>query len=139
MVRGKGAGSGSTGGFNTAGGSYGGLGGTGSSTQFTSNPAYGSVTTPTDCGSGGGSTCCSTGGTGGGALYLVVASTLTVEGAITADGADSVAISYWPGGGSGGSLWLDTFILLGTGLIHANGGAGGGRSSPQGGGGSGGR
>jgi hypothetical protein len=82
-------------------------------------------------GSGGGNgtrTSTILGGAGGGAIKLVVSGTLTVDGTIRADG--SPGTSNYPnpsGGGSGGSLYIDTYDFAGaaSGLIQANGGAGG--------------
>ncbi|XP_077861759.1 uncharacterized protein LOC144342564 [Saccoglossus kowalevskii] len=89
---------------------------------------YGSITEPTDFGSGGGSQ----GGIGGGILRLIVHTSLTIEGSITANGDTG---DTYTGGGSGGSIWISTFELEGFGVIQANGGSGG----LGGGGGSGGR
>ncbi len=89
---------------------------------------YGSIKSPKDLGSGGGSTSNgrAPGAPGGGAVQLIVGGTLTVDGAITANGQDG---SSYGGSGSGGSILLQVFTLTGSGTINANGGvfAGGGR------------
>ncbi len=76
-------------------------------------PIYGSPYTPVTLGSSG------DGGRGGGAIHLVISDTLQVEGALQANGVSD---------GSGGSLWVQTALLTGTGHIAADGGdqAGGG-------------
>lgn len=103
-----------------------GYGGIGQSGNGSGGAAYGSVTEPKDLGSGGGwgkcgliSTC--PGGLGGGALRLIVGDTLRIDGTISADG---IAGGGRSGGGSGGSIWIETSALAGNGLIHANGGSG---------------
>jgi hypothetical protein len=105
------------------GGGYGGAGG-----GPRGGAAYGSISMPSDLGSGGHGNCgtwsCAGGGGGGGAIRLIVTGTTTVNGQITANGGDGA--SYWggepAGGGAGGSFWLDTSVLTGTGLLTANGG-----------------
>lgn len=113
------------------GGGYGGLGGGSNGTN--GGLAYGSAWDPSDLGSGG---CGShrwgtwaTGGNGGGALRISVAGMLTLEGSITADGGNAVMVAAGdccaPGsGGSGGSIWVDTETLLGSGSFRAEGGRG---------------
>src|SRR6266567_3284628 len=102
--------------------------------------AYGSLSTPTQVGSGaswfGGwwiDPSLRSGGSGGGGLHLSVAGTLALDGTITANGTAGRAQG---GGGSGGSVWLTAGKLTGAGTISANGGAG---DLPVGGGGGGGR
>ncbi len=69
------------------------------------------------------------GGAGGGAVF-VVAQTISVEGALSADGADATAwaagsYTYGAGGGAGGTVWLDAEVLaLTPGAVTAAGGAG---------------
>ncbi|MDD5687086.1 MAG: hypothetical protein PHE88_04555 [Elusimicrobia bacterium] len=109
----------------SAGGSYGGFGGMGL--------VYGSMYMPTDLGSGGGASAPSvgTGGTGGGAVKIT-ANTLTVNGAIIANGTNGGDGSWggnWPaGGGSGGSVYITANTISGTGTITANGGSDSNRS-----------
>ena len=107
---GQGPGTGIAGSY-AGGGGHGGRGGNGSS-GGQGGGTYGSVSEPTDFGSGSG------GGSshGGGSMCLWVGGNLHVDGTISADGQTS------GGGGSGGSLWLQTSRLSGSGLISANGG-----------------
>jgi hypothetical protein len=115
-----------------AGGSYGGKGG---QYSLASANVYGSITQPTDLGSGGTAGCSQPGGNGGGAIKLTVAGTLTNNGSILANGG---AGTGYGSGGSGGSIWLQTSTLAGSGIISANGGDRGGNATtinPGGGGG----
>ena len=112
------------------GGSHGGRGNggnpTGDNGPGSDGACYGSVTAPVTMGSGGRF------GTGGGAIKLTVADTLTVNGAVNANGGYSDHYS-----GAGGSAWILTKRLLGSGSISANGGlvsAGGERNGTGGGG-----
>ncbi len=116
----------------STGGGYGGYGGSGNT--WGGSP-YGSHTQPTALGSGGGNI--NMGGRGGGAIKLIVADTITVDGAITATGGHGKANGT--GGGSGGSIWILSDTLAGSGSISADGtigesngdGGGGGRISLQ--------
>lgn len=125
------------------GGAYGGNGAPGSNALGGVN--YGSAEQPIDLGSGGGTGEClgvKSGLNGGGALKLV-SNTLTVNGKITAHGADATNLtsgSCRGGGGAGGSIWIETNGLNGIGEVCANGGRGGYFDNPgRGGGGGGGR
>lgn len=112
----------------SGGGAYGGNGAAG--TVGAGGTAYGSVTNPTNIGSGGG------GGlnAGGGAIILNV-NTLNLSGTIAANGADSTAGEY-AGGGGGGTVNITANTISGSSAtISANGGY----SKWQGGGGGGGR
>ena len=106
-----------------AGGGYGGRGG-----NAGSNPGgsvYGDLFHPTDLGSGGGSASSIRGGAGGGAIIIDIAGVLTLDGFISANGKNGAPHSpYWPvsGGGSGGSIYITTNNLAGSGLIIADGG-----------------
>jgi hypothetical protein len=118
------------------GGGYGGDGGNYNSNTV-AGVTYGSVTDPTDLGSGGGRT---SGGAGGGAVKLDVSGTLTLNGVITANGNNGTgSYSNYSGGGSGGGIWINAGTLAGAGSLTANGGAGGVYSSSFGGSGGGGR
>lgn len=111
-----GTGTGSAAGAGTGAGTTTGKGGTygGSGVSATLSP-YGSITAPTDLGSGGFATA------GGGAIKLAAASgTVTVNGTINANGLDSAGAT---GTGSGGSVWIVAGTLAGTGTVTANGGA----------------
>jgi len=92
------------------GGSYGGNGGS----------AYGSALIPEDLGSGGGGK----GEAGGGAIKLIVTDTLTLDGLITANGKGPGHTCESGGGGSGGSIYVVTHYLTGSGSFTANGGWG---------------
>ena len=76
------------------------------------------------------------GGAGGG-LVRIKATSVVLNGSISADGMPGT----YPGagGGSGGTVWIDTKSLIGPGSITANGGCGLFSSAFFGGGGSGGR
>ena len=118
-----------------AGGGYGGPGGNGQDTF--GGGTYGSVTAPTDLGSGGGEeTDRANGGHGGGAVHLSVGGPLVLDGSVVANGSDGGgATSDDNGAGAGGSVWIEASSLAGAGSIVANGGNGGGGSLGGGGGG----
>ncbi len=119
--------------YDSAGGSYGGLGWGPASCP--PGPVYGSALTPADPGSGGGGTTTTSGGggygdhvggDGGGAIRLIVSGTLTNNGTISANGTSGIGL--WPpgldnyaGGGSGGSIWVTAGVLTGSGNFTANG------------------
>ena len=127
--------------YSGGGAGYGGYGGNG---YGTGGSPYGSITQPTDLGSGGGGAYYASGGYGGGAIFLNISDTITIEsgGTITADGQNdrtsSSSKQYNGGGGSGGSIYIITDKLAGSGTITADGGDGG-NDYYDGGGGSGGR
>lgn len=108
-----------------SGGSYGGVGGP---IEGMPNRVYGSVTNPAELGSGGSSNGATTpGGSGGGRISLLIADTLTVNGAVLADGA--IGGGNGAGSGSGGSILVHAGTVNGIGTIQAHGGgsqAGGG-------------
>jgi hypothetical protein len=139
----EGTGQGTDGNFSHGGGGagYGGLGGDGQSGR-SGGSIYGSVTAPTDMGSGGGQgRSVAPGGSGGGYLRLDVTGTATVSGSITANGGNGTKWSgdCAGGGGSGGGIYITTGTWDGDGSITANGGNGGNNTSADGGGGAGGR
>ena len=111
-------GGGGTAGYDSAGGSHGGLGQ--STTCCSAGPTYGTRATPTDLGSGGGGADNSVAGNGGGAIRLIVPQTLTINGTISANGSNGV---NYAGGGSGGSIHVNVGILTGSGAFTANGGS----------------
>lgn len=129
------------------GGAYGGYGGR-SSARDVNVHIYGSAVSPVDLGSGGGDDNGASGeqgGAGGGAIRMATYSSSTGTmsfgplGTVTANGSNGQA-SFQGGGGSGGSIWLETGVLDVTdGFISANGGNGGTSTVVGGGGGSGGR
>ena len=133
---GAGDGAGTDSDYGGGGGAYGGRGGFGQSGGTPGWP-YGSPLVPTALGSGGGDGNGYSGGAGGGAIELTVLGTLTVDGAVAANGWNASGSAPWGGGGgSGGSIRLDVAALEGTGTIVANGGN---KASTYGGGGGGGR
>ncbi|HEY3296903.1 MAG TPA: hypothetical protein VGL38_15835 [bacterium] len=110
-----------------SGGGHAGTGGT-STMVDTGGVAYGSVGTPLQMGSGGGAN----GGFGGGVIRLIVGDTLTVAGALWANGGNC---SNTAGAGGGGSIYATAGCLAGAGQISATGGV----AQSSGGGGGGGR
>jgi hypothetical protein len=118
-------------GAGTAGASYGGGGGHGGEGGRGANGAnseggisYGSITQPTDFGSGGAQDVDNlyAGRRGGGAIRLDVGGTLTVNGFIDANGDGWRSDSASPGAGAGGSIWIDAGAVSGTtGQIRAVG------------------
>jgi len=97
-----------------AGGSYGGLGGRHKS-YGPPGPTYGSITAPTNLGSGG-YNIAAAGAAGGGAVILNVSGATTLNGEILAR-SGHVAGGY---DGSGGTVFLTTGTLAGSGTISAS-------------------
>jgi len=126
------------GGGNFAGG-WGGGGAYGSTAQtdggVTSPAVYGSPITPTDLGSGGGAWSTDAAGNGGGSIRLNISGTLKLDGTIAAIGANGNGFNG--GAGSGGSIYVTTATIAGSGIFKARGGnaAQGGSASNAGGGG----
>jgi hypothetical protein len=121
----QGTGVGQTGAITAGGASYGGIGGT-SADGWVGGTSYGSSTAPTDIGSGGGAaTNCGTtvAGSGGGAVILNVTGTTTISGIISAIGGDGSGCWAQPGG-SGGSIYITTGTLAGSGTLNVRGGNG---------------
>ena len=115
------------------GAGHGGVGGVSNNGRL-GGGVYGSTTQPLDLGSGGSSDDGDDlGGGGGGAIRIAVASTLSLDGRITANATGGASLEG--GGGSGGSIWVTTDVLRGAGVFEARGGAG----TSNGGGGGGGR
>jgi hypothetical protein len=112
-----------------AGASHGGEGGFGFQATTTHPDTYGSINNPINLGSGSASHI------GGGAIVITVGGALTNNGTISATGASSAPVSN--GGGSGGSVNIETATIAGNGTIDADGGEG--ESGNAGGGGGGGR
>lgn len=116
-----------------SGAGHGGSGG--ASSRLPGGPAYGSVSMPTDRGSGGGlGILPASGGEGGGAIRLSVGRALTLNGTLSANGNPGLVDDS--GGGAGGSVWIDAGLFTGIGQLIANGGDG---QLYEGGGGAGGR
>ncbi len=95
----------------SAGASHGGRGGVGYTTFA---PTYGSIICPTNWGSQKGTR-------GGGAVKLDIGGTLTVDGSIDADGDRTFSSGVHYGGGTGGSVWLQSATFAGDGKISVNG------------------
>ena len=104
--------------------------------DVTSPPTYGSLSQPTNMGSGGGGWTTP----GGGAVKIVTTGEIAMNGTVTADGTSSTTGYNNDSPGSGGSIWLQCSRLSGTtaaaitarGGTHGadyydTGGAGGGR------------
>ena len=110
----------------TRGGSYGGVGGVGASTDSV-GVTYGNPTAPVDLGSGGSEW----GGYAGGAIHLTVTGALQVGGPILSTGLHTQNV----GSSSGGSIFITAGTISGAGLINANGGDPVWNGKPSGGGG----
>ncbi|HWD19456.1 MAG TPA: carboxypeptidase-like regulatory domain-containing protein [Verrucomicrobiae bacterium] len=112
----------------TGGGGYGGYGGG----SVFDGGVYGAANLPNDVGSGGVRSPTGAGASGGGGWRITVnyPATLTLNGAITANG----GASDFGGGGAGGGIQINAPVFTGSGLIAAIGG-----TSGAGGGGGGGR
>ncbi|MEM4245232.1 MAG: LamG-like jellyroll fold domain-containing protein, partial [Candidatus Nanoarchaeia archaeon] len=122
------------------GASHGGLGGRGGGYKpgAGGSVTYGSIEEPIELGSGGGnatgadydivySPLIYTRSAGGGVVILNVTEILNITGDVSADGEQGWDVpSYWAGcgGGSGGSVFINTNTITGDGNITANGGAG---------------
>lgn len=116
-----------------SGAGHGGSGGMSSSNAIGGN-CYGSLYQPTAMGSGGGSSYAGAGGNGGGKIQITAGGSVTIDGSISANGAN--ATNSRAGGGAGGGIWITATNVTGSGSLTANGGAG---EPNRGGGGGGGR
>lgn len=130
-----GAGNGGEAGSPTSGGGagHGGYGGL-SSSNAAGGISYGMMENPATLGSGGGAGSTGVGGAGGGAIKLTAGGTVTINGVVSANGANGV--NSRSGGGAGGSIWITAENIAGTGSVSVNGGNG---EPIHGGGGGGGR
>ncbi|MGI5841214.1 MAG: fibronectin type III domain-containing protein [Patescibacteria group bacterium] len=138
--KGSGPGEGTDGNGGAGGAAHGGFGGNGQ-TRAGGVISYGSLTQPVTLGSGGGDYN-NQSGVGGGAVKLTVSGTTTINGTISANGARSSTSDYYShgsGGGSGGSIWIQTGSLNGSGNLLAEGGGTINTYYGDGGGGAGGR
>src|SRR3989344_183077 len=129
------------------GGGHGAWGGDGAS-GGAGGGTYDSITQPVLLGSGGGGGNNTAGGAGGGAIKIIISGTITINGAIIANGNTGTnsgsAGADTGGGGSGGSVWIQAGTLAGSSNITASGSKGGnstaiGSGQYTGGGGAGGR
>lgn len=127
---GEGRGPGNNNPSNNGGGSHGGYG------AAQDSEPYGSVYEPTTLGSasshydswsgrdGGGQPGDGISpGAGGGAMKFVITNTLTVNGIISSNGIDGYEAFDDSSEGAGGSVWIDTGVLTGSGEIRTDGGS----------------
>ena len=91
----------------SSGAGHGGTGGVGSNQNRVGTP-YGNLYEPSDLGCRGGG---SQTGLGGGIIKMKISNKLKVDGTITCSG--SLGEGVASGGGSGGSLWIETDIMQG--------------------------
>ncbi len=133
-----------------AGGGYGGKGGDGYNDpgQLLGGSVYGQASAANNLGSAGGAgvvvSTAYIGASGGGAFHLRVTGVLTVDGRLSADGANGtggrVVSSFGgSGGGSGGAIEIVARTLAGAGFIQVNGGSSQDSGNTYGSGGGGGR
>lgn len=108
------------------GGSHGGMGG-----NSNTNLTYGDPLAPVELGSGA-NAFNNTFTVGGGAIRLIVEDTLTNHGEVTADAFGTGGAQE---GSAGGSIWVTTGTLAGTGIFTANGFQGGDNNRSNGAGG----
>ena len=78
-----------------------------------------------------------TGGIGGGIIHIYANDRVEIDGTVVSNGEDSTGGRG--GGGSGGSVYIETENFLGLGDINTNGGSASGETNCRGGGGAGGR
>ncbi len=115
------------------GGSHGGSGGHyGGAGSRVTNQVYGDIRRPAALGAGGGAWS-GHGGDGGGCVRIDADDAVVVDGAVRADG--GISNGSASGEGAGGSVWITTRALSGSGVISANGGGTGGANHAGGGGG----
>ena len=111
-----------------SGAAHGGTGGPGFyegyTTPKTNYNTYGDAFQPSTLGSGGSSFASAEwwATDGGGAIRLTVGGVFTLDGEVSADGLDALGDGS-AGAGSGGSVWVTTSVLTGSGRFSADGGA----------------
>ena len=127
---GTGPGAGNNG--NRPGGGYGGMGGVRNAAN-TPATTYGSITNPVNIGSGGGNS------KGAGAVILVVGGATTINNTSTTRGSEAIsavgATAGQDGSGSGGTIYLNTGSITGSGMFNADGGINSNNDGGAGGGG----
>ena len=101
----------------SSGAGHGGNGGRGRH-QSRVGLAYGHLYEPEHFGCRGGGS----GGLGGSIIRMSVTGTLQIDGTISCNGGSGQEDRS--GGGSGGSIWIDTKLIKGYGTVQANGGDG---------------
>ena len=94
--------------FGSSGAGHGGTGGLGTNQNRVGTP-YGNLYEPTDFGCLGGGV--NGPGLGGGIIKIKVLNKFKVDGAVTCSGSSGRVSAS--GGGSGGSLWIETNIMQG--------------------------
>jgi hypothetical protein len=108
-----------------SGGGYGGAGGAtsyGFGGSLLGGISYGNMTNPLDYGSGGGGGDTSPGGSGGGLIYINVLNRFDLFGNLTSNGEKGLTSYYGPAGsGSGGSIFVNSYIFASNGTISAFG------------------
>ena len=111
----------------SGGAGHGGTGGQGGDTTSV-GAEYGTLTYPTQLGSGAGASYYRDGGDGGGAVILKASETAVIDGEIYANGTGGTGANgccdEGSGGGSGGSILVDAKTINGTGHVEARGGSG---------------
>ncbi len=138
-------GPGASGGASTTSGGSGGAGHGGSGGTSTGGLAGGTANgdpvTPRFPGSGAGTTQATYGGAGGGVIRINALNAIELDGLLTAAGQQGggSSLNRLGGGGAGGSIWLTSQTLTGTGALRANGANGRINDNHQSGGGGGGR
>lgn len=120
---------GATSAYGSSGAGHGGRGGRGAGAVVVGQ-AYGDLYEPVRFGSSGGG---NKAGAGGGIIWFNITNIIHIDGEVTANGYGGKDANS--GGGSGGSIWMHSYIIKGRGNISVHGGSGGINS----GGGSGGR
>ncbi|MCK4670720.1 MAG: hypothetical protein KAT43_05965, partial [Nanoarchaeota archaeon] len=111
-----------------SGAGHGGRGGKGATTTAYGGTFYGSSFEPNTFGSGGGAgNSILIGGDGGGVVKIIATDTFVFNGIIESEGTKGTdaLVNDRPGGGAGGSIWVITNTLSGSGNFSANGGIGG--------------
>jgi hypothetical protein len=126
-----------------SGSGYGGVGGFGEDGAAIGG-TYGSAANPVDFGSGGNAEGAYNGGDGGGLIRFVVTGHTTLDGVLQARGTNGTGASICctdiaSGGGSGGSINIQSNSLSGTGSVNVQGGQGGDNGRGEAGSGGGGR
>jgi RHS repeat-associated protein len=126
---GEGPGQGESGYYGGGGGAgYGGTGGRGAGPEpGEGGIQYGNPLSPIEPGSCGGPGSDAYGGNGGGVIRLNAIDAITVTGSVSANGANGDYGNGYggSGAGSGGSLWVRSNLITGTGTLTAIGGNGG--------------
>ena len=113
-----------------AGGGYGGYGGDDPG-GAQGGLGYGLATAPMYLGSAGGDASATenigmaAGAPGGGIIRINITGTLQIDGLIEADGEFRWGYDTQPigGGGSGGSIWIETSVIQGSGRVYTSGGS----------------